>query len=74
MNVASATASPAAPVARRTVPDGYHRAIEAHRPAARQSPIDPAVTKAVERRVAAMLRLSGQGFPNPTSSPTTRRP
>ncbi|MFB6990281.1 hypothetical protein ACFCZT_37740 [Streptomyces sp. NPDC056230] len=51
-------AAPAAPVERRTPPDGYRRAIEAHRQAAPPSRVDPGIAQAVERRTAAMRELS----------------
>ncbi|WP_308406125.1 hypothetical protein [Streptomyces naphthomycinicus] len=49
---------PAAPVERRTPPEGYRRAIEAHRQAARPSLADPGIAEAVERQTAAMRALS----------------
>ncbi|UQI49872.1 DciA family protein (plasmid) [Streptomyces sp. HU2014] len=55
----------AAPVERRTPPDGYRRAIEAHRQAARTSRVDPAIAEAVERQTAAMRALSSRAFPEP---------
>ncbi|QKZ18626.1 DciA family protein [Streptomyces chartreusis] len=55
----------AAPVERRTPPDGYRRAIEAHRQAARTSRVDPAIAEAVERQTAAMRALSRRAFPEP---------
>ncbi|MBH1937832.1 DUF721 domain-containing protein [Streptomyces sp. AV19] len=57
--------APAAPVERRTPPDGYRRAIEAHREAARPSRVDPAIAAAVERQTAAMRELSRRAFPEP---------
>ncbi|MEV0982379.1 DciA family protein [Streptomyces sp. NPDC049915] len=56
---------PAAPVQRRTPPDGYRRAIEAHRQAARPSRVDPAIAEAVERQTRAMRELSRRAFPEP---------
>ncbi|MFA0845491.1 DciA family protein [Streptomyces rochei] len=56
---------PAAPVQRRTPPDGYRRAIEAHRQAVRPSRVDPAIAEAVERQTAAMRELSRRAFPEP---------
>ncbi|MFF4675184.1 hypothetical protein ACFY1C_36480 [Streptomyces sp. NPDC001279] len=53
--------TPAAPVERRTPPDGYRRAIEAHRQAARPSRGDPAIAEAVEQ-TAAMRELSRRAF------------
>ncbi|MFG3157969.1 DciA family protein [Streptomyces sp. NPDC048219] len=58
-------AAPAAPVERRIPPDGYRRAIEAHRQAARPSLADPAIAEAVERQTAAMRELSRRAFPEP---------
>ncbi|MFE9637021.1 DUF721 domain-containing protein [Streptomyces sp. NPDC006463] len=58
-------AAPAAPVKRRIPPDGYRRAIEAHRQAARTSKVDPAIAEAVERQAAAMRELSSRVFPEP---------
>jgi type IV secretory pathway VirB10-like protein len=60
---------PAAPAERRTPPDGYRRAIEAHRQAARTSRVDPAVAEAVQRQTAAMRALSRRAFPEPEDSP-----
>ncbi|MFE6625205.1 DUF721 domain-containing protein [Streptomyces sp. NPDC008086] len=60
---------PAAPVERRTPPDGYRRAIEAHRRAARPSRVDPAIAEAVERQTAAMRELSRRAFPEPDVVP-----
>ncbi|MFI9255264.1 DUF721 domain-containing protein [Streptomyces sp. NPDC053069] len=53
---------PAAPVQRRTTPDGYRHAIEAHRQAVRPSRVDPAIAEAVERQTAAMRELSRRAF------------
>lgn len=50
---------------RRTPPDGYHRAIEAHRQAARPSRVDPATAEAVERQTRAIRELSRRAFPEP---------
>ncbi|WMI61995.1 DciA family protein (plasmid) [Streptomyces rochei] len=58
-------AVPAAPVQRRTPPDGYRRAIEAHRQAVRPLRVDPAFAEAVERQTAAMRELSRRAFPEP---------
>jgi len=58
-------AVPAMPVERRTPPQGYRRAIETHRQAARPSLADPAIAKAVERQTAAMRELSRRAFPEP---------
>lgn len=60
---------PAAPVQRRTPPDGYRRAIEAHRQAVRPSRVDPAIAEAVERQTAAMRELSRRAFPEPDAVP-----
>jgi hypothetical protein len=60
---------PAAAVQRRTPPDGYRRAIEAHRQAARPSTVDPAIAEAVERQTAAMRALSRRAFPEPDIVP-----
>ncbi|MFE2556549.1 DUF721 domain-containing protein [Streptomyces sp. NPDC059352] len=57
--------APAALVERRTPPDGYRRAIEAHRQAARTSRVDPAIAQAVERQTAVMRALSSRAFPEP---------
>ncbi|MFH9968340.1 hypothetical protein ACH4PR_44765 [Streptomyces mirabilis] len=54
---------PAAPVERRTPPDGYRRAIEAHRQAAPPSRVDPGIAEAVERQNQAMRELSRRTFP-----------
>jgi hypothetical protein len=60
---------PAAPVRRRTPPDGYRRAIEAHRQAVRPSTVDPDIAEAVERQTAAMRELSRRAFPEPDAIP-----
>ncbi|WP_414170898.1 DUF721 domain-containing protein (plasmid) [Streptoverticillium reticulum] len=57
--------APDAPVERRPPPEGYRRAIEAHRQAARTSRVDPAIADAVERQTAAMRELSRWAFPEP---------
>ncbi|MFB8247332.1 DciA family protein [Streptomyces sp. NPDC055952] len=57
------TAPPAGPVQRRTPPDGYRLAVEAHRQAARPSRVDPDIAEAVERQTAAMRELSRRAFP-----------
>ncbi|MFJ8697602.1 hypothetical protein [Streptomyces roseolilacinus] len=54
---------------RHTPPDGYRRAIEAHRQAARTSRVDPAIAEAVERQTAAMRELSRRAFPEPDTVP-----
>ncbi|WP_392900775.1 DUF721 domain-containing protein [Streptomyces sp. LN699] len=56
---------PTVPVERRTPPEGYRRAIETHRQAARPSTADPAIAEAVERQAAAMRDLSRRAFPEP---------
>ncbi|MFG3042817.1 DUF721 domain-containing protein [Streptomyces sp. NPDC048330] len=56
---------PAVPVERRPPPDGYRRAIEAHRQAAPPSRVDPGIAEAVERQTAAMRELSRRAFPEP---------
>ena len=62
-------AVPAAQVQRRTPPEGYLRAIEAHRQAVRPSTVDPAIAEAVERQTAAMRELSRRAFPEPDVVP-----
>ncbi|MFD4260769.1 DciA family protein [Streptomyces sp. NPDC058534] len=57
--------APAVPVERRMPPEGYRRAIEAHRQAALPSLADPAIAEAVERQTAAMRALSRRAFPEP---------
>ncbi|MGN5392517.1 hypothetical protein [Streptomyces sp. JL7001] len=52
-----------APVERRTPPEGYHRAIEAHRQAALRSRVDPHIAEAVERQNWTMRELSRRAFP-----------
>ncbi|MGX1887464.1 hypothetical protein [Streptomyces sp. NPDC055287] len=61
--------TPAAPVQRRTPPEGYRRALEAHRQAARPSRVDPGIAEAVERQTAAMRELSRRAFPEPDVVP-----
>ncbi|MFJ1803995.1 DUF721 domain-containing protein [Streptomyces sp. NPDC088180] len=56
------------PVERRMPPDGYRRAIEAHRLAVRPSRVDPAIAQAVERQTAAVRELSRQAFPEPDAA------
>ncbi|MEW2308932.1 DciA family protein [Streptomyces sp. NPDC006864] len=56
------------PVERRMPPDGYRRAIEAHRLAVRPSRVDPAIAKAVERQTAAVRELSRRAFPEPDAT------
>lgn len=58
-------AAPVVPVERRTPPDGYRRAIEAHRQAARPSRVDPGIAAAVERQTKAMRELARRAFPEP---------
>lgn len=62
-------AAAVAPVERRTPPDGYRRAIEAHRQAAPPSRVDPGIAEAVERQTAAMRELSRRAFPEPDVAP-----
>ncbi|MGW2599997.1 DUF721 domain-containing protein [Streptomyces klenkii] len=57
--------APSTPVERRPPPQGYRRAIEAHRQASRTSRVDPAIADAVERQTAAMRELSRRAFPEP---------
>ncbi|MEU2800874.1 DciA family protein [Streptomyces sp. NPDC007117] len=64
-DVAPEPAAPAVPVERRPPPDGYRRAIEAHRQAAPPSRVDPGIAEAVERQTAAMRELSRRAFPEP---------
>ncbi|MDX3170277.1 DciA family protein [Streptomyces scabiei] len=59
----------AGPVQRRTPPDGYRLAVEAHRQAARPSRVDPDIAAAVERQTAAMRELSRRAFPEPDVVP-----
>ncbi|MFK0231070.1 DciA family protein [Streptomyces sp. NPDC090303] len=59
------SAVPAVPVERRPPPEGYRRAIEAHRQAARPSLADPHIAEAVERQTKAMRELSRRAFPEP---------
>ncbi|OII64364.1 hypothetical protein BJP40_02295 [Streptomyces sp. CC53] len=61
--------TPGVPVERRIPPEGYRRAIEAHRQAARPSLADPAIEEAVERQTAAMRELSRRAFPEPNVVP-----
>ncbi|MFJ7209488.1 DUF721 domain-containing protein [Streptomyces sp. NPDC098789] len=60
---------PAVPVERRTPPDGYRRAIEAHRAAAASSLIDTGIAEAAERQNRALRELSRQAFPEPDVAP-----
>ncbi|WP_214354898.1 hypothetical protein [Streptomyces sp. CJ_13] len=55
---------PVLPVERRMPPEGYRRAIEAHRRAAPSSRVDPGIAQAVERQNALMRKLSQQAFPD----------
>ncbi len=66
---ASQPTAPAAPVERGTSPDGYRRAIKAHRQAARPSLADPAIAEAVEWQTAAVRELSRRAFPEPDVVP-----
>ncbi|MFD6186804.1 DciA family protein [Streptomyces goshikiensis] len=56
---------PAVPVQRRTPPEGYRLAIEAHRAAAPPRTADSGIAEAVKRQSAAMRELSGRAFPEP---------
>ncbi|MCX5346130.1 DciA family protein [Streptomyces atratus] len=60
---------PVVPVERRTPPEGYRRAIEAHRQAARPSRMDPGIAEAVERQTQAMRELGRRAFPEPPVVP-----
>ncbi|MEU2740100.1 DciA family protein [Streptomyces sp. NPDC007095] len=62
-------AAAVAPVERRTPPDGYRRAIEAHRQAAPPSRVDQGIAEAAERQTAAMRELSRRAFPEPDIVP-----
>ncbi|MFE1781290.1 DUF721 domain-containing protein [Streptomyces sp. NPDC059506] len=62
-------AAPTVPVERSRPPEGYHRAIEAHRQAALPSRADPAIAEAVQRQTAAMRELSRRAFPEPDVVP-----
>ncbi|WP_053163386.1 DciA family protein [Streptomyces noursei] len=62
---APAPAAPAVPVERRRPPDGYRRAVEAHRQAAPPSRVDPGIAEAVERQTRAMRELSRRAFSEP---------
>ncbi|MFJ7200935.1 MULTISPECIES: DciA family protein [unclassified Streptomyces] len=61
--------APVVPVQRRTPPEGYRRAIEAHRQAAVPSRVDPGIAQAVERQNQAMRELSRRAFPEPPEVP-----
>ncbi|MFE6104056.1 DUF721 domain-containing protein [Streptomyces laurentii] len=65
----AAPALPAVPVERRPPPDGYRRAIEAHRQAAPPSPVGSGIAEAVERQTMAMRELSHRTFPEPDVAP-----
>ncbi|MFF3489187.1 DUF721 domain-containing protein [Streptomyces sp. NPDC002701] len=58
----AAPSVPAVPIERQPQPDGYRRAMEAHRQAAPPSRADPAVADAVARQTAAMRALSAWAF------------
>jgi hypothetical protein len=60
---------PAVPVERQTPPEGYRRAIEAHRQAAAPSRVDPAIVEAVDRQSAAIRELSRRASPEPDAIP-----
>jgi hypothetical protein len=68
-DVAPEPAAPAVPMERRPPPDGYRRAIEAHRQAAPPSQVDPGIAEAVERQTKAMRELSRRAFPEPDVAP-----
>lgn len=68
-DVAPAPAAPTTPVQRRTPPEGYRLALEAHRQAARPSRVDPGIAEAAERQTAAMRELSRRAFPGPEAVP-----
>ncbi|MFD6465676.1 DciA family protein [Streptomyces goshikiensis] len=57
-------APPAAPVERRMPPDGYRRAIEAHRQAALRSRVDPRIAEAAARQNRVMREISRWAFPD----------
>ncbi|MEV8435081.1 DUF721 domain-containing protein [Streptomyces chartreusis] len=61
-------AVPAVTVERRTPPEGYRRAIEAHRQAVRPYLADPGIAEAVERQTRAMRELSRHAFPESEAS------
>lgn len=61
--------APAATVERRTPPDGYRRALEAHRETVVPSRVDPGIAQAVERQNQAMRELSRRAFPEPPAVP-----
>ncbi|MGW1328181.1 DUF721 domain-containing protein [Streptomyces antibioticus] len=65
----TAPVAPAVPVERRPPPDGYRRAIEAHRQAAPPSRVDQGIAEAVERQTKAMRELSRRAFPEPEAAP-----
>lgn len=60
---------PAVQRQRLAPPEGYRRAIEAHRQAARPSLADPGIAQAVKRQTAAMRELSRRAFPEPDVVP-----
>ncbi|MFJ3277840.1 DUF721 domain-containing protein [Streptomyces halstedii] len=67
--VAPRPTAPVAPVQRRTPPEGYRRAIKAHRQAAVPSRGDRGIAQAVERQNRAMRELSRRAFPEPPVVP-----
>jgi hypothetical protein len=69
MTAADPALQPATPVKRRTPPDGYRRAFEAHRQAAPPSRVDTAIAQAVQRQTAAMRALSRRACPEPEDLP-----
>lgn len=61
-------AAPSTPAARRSAPEGYRQAIEAHRQAAPRLHVDPAIAEAVERQSRLMRDLSRRAFPEPDTN------
>ncbi|MFE7046525.1 DciA family protein, partial [Streptomyces atratus] len=68
-DIAPAPAAPIPPVQRRTPPEGYRRALKAHREATPPRRVDPGIAEAVERQTAAMRELSRRAFPEPDVVP-----
>lgn len=62
-------AAPAVPAQRRTPPDGYRGAIEAHGQAVPPRRMAPGIAEAVERQNRAMRELSCRAFPGPPAVP-----
>ncbi|MFD5786715.1 DUF721 domain-containing protein [Streptomyces sp. NPDC127037] len=70
MAAAQATPTvPAVPAERRPPPEGYRRAIEAHRQAAPPSQAAAGIAEAVERQTKAMRELSRRAFLEPDLAP-----